>query len=681
MAIGGPVGTAALSLVTKFKFEIGGALTEANRLTKGLQQVSNQAQIVQDNLKFTTLNYATSVTGLQYGLWSVLKGMVDMSEDLYSSQLKLSTLILGNQKKLSLTPRIEGVKPVPFNKTFDQTMKISENVLIKVAEQANNLGIDSRELVSTFTALNALLVPKGAAGKDFINTKNLTKNILTGAEALNLTPTEAGWQVQTMLQGQAMEGAGLFNRLRLETEEFNKKNMPSAAHWNRMVRLNPAKAIEKLNKAFEQYTERAGLQEARLNKVNTQFIILNNQLRGLNSPLIEFGKVLRSTFIDVLKGVNKWLSKNLPAIGSALTRVFKMIWSDLDFFYIQLNKLTRLGPSFDMARNLTMKIAYTVLTIETLIMISKYTIKLLAYLGIINLAKGKAITGVLGMISIFNITSKGLIASLSLLSKGAGFLLLKALKFRKQILTVGGFLVGAILKFVKIWAGLFAIMRVFDSARSHAELKDIKGFKGGELAKFAGDLVISLNNLIAPFRLLLDLVGEFISPLFSFSFWLMGLQKALGDTSNSIVSITKLISMTVVSIFAFIYSSIAVVGSHIKNLFDSILNIDFSGFWERFKQINEMAPAFLEQTQKTLLNRLDKQTLSNEKAPVAQNLNIYNNPKFEIRNQFPENMEPDRIAQAIEESFSRVNENQVDTTSSAKSFYSGSLGSGAGLGG
>ena len=679
-----------LNLVTSFKFEVGAALTQSDKLTNSLRKVSDQAQLVQDNLKFTTLKASKVITGLEGGILSFTKNLVNMSEELYASQLKLATLMSGNQKKLRLftpqpgveppktiTPMTPGVQKLPTD--FNDMMALSESVLKRSISNLTSLGIAASDAKYTFSEIAALLIPKGAAGTNFENVEKMTRNVLLGASTLNLSPGQAAGQIQTLIQGRAMEGMGIFDRLKAETDEFSKT---TASAFNRLIRTDKAKGIEKINKAFDQYLNKTGRLEAHYKQLSVQLTMLRNKFQGISSPFLELGKTIRKHVIDLLMSLNKMLEVELPKFAKGLTTVFRMIVRDVEWFYVQLKKTASLGATFEKSFNIAAFIGVLSVSIKFFGWITSKLLSLLAVLGLINKNTSRLFMS-LGALSIsmkaFSFSFMGLT---KLFTFGVTALIGILTKFRgvflKLILIVGT----GILNFLSVFAAVFTFFRVFDSAKAQAEAMDIKQFKlGGDLANFAVELGIAFNNLITPFRMLVDYVGGIIAPLFSVSFWLETLQKALGKVgvaSKNIAEVSDNIAKHVVGIFTYISVYVSFIVEHIKNVLTHAFALDFKGLVENFNLINQSLEKVMVDTLMRVENERKKQSvIRKEKPEVAQNL--ISIQKVEIRNQFPENIEPDRIATSIVESFTNQI-NQVDTTSRPQTFQSSSF-SGAGFGG
>lgn len=669
---------AGLNLVTNFKFEVGAAITQSDKLTNSLKKVSDQAQIVQDNLKLTTVHASKVITGLEGGILSFTKNLINMSDELYASQLKLATLMSGNAKRLRLVDPRSGVQ-TQLPTDFEDMMRLSEGVLRRSISNLTSLGIAASDAKYTFSEIAALLIPKGAAGENLQNVEKMTRNVLLGASTLNLSPGQAAGQIQTLIQGRAMEGFGIFDRLKAETDEFSKT---TASAFNRLIRADKAKGIEKINRAFDQYLNKTGRLEAHYKQLSVQLTMLRNKFQGISSPFMQLGKLIRTHLVDGLMHINKMLDVQLPKIANALTDVFKLIVHDVEWFYIQLRKTTSLGTSFDRAFDLTVFMGILFATFQTLSWLVQKIGSFLMVLGLINKNTATLFISFSAMAASMKSFSLSLRGLTKLFVFGFSFLVGVVGKFRgvflKLILVVGA----GILNFLSVFTAVFALFRVFDSAKAQAEAIDIKKFKlGGDLAQFAVDLGVAFNNLIAPFRMLIDYLGSIIAPLFSLTFWLETLQSIFGKVglaSKNIVQVSDSIAKHIVGIFTYISVYVSFIVQHIKSILSHAFTLDFQGLVENFNLINQgFEKTMIETLMRVEEERKKQSVIRKEKPEVAQNLISIN--KVEIRNQFPENIEPDRIATSIVESFTNQI-NQIDTTSRPQTYQSSSF-SGAGLGG
>ena len=678
MAIGGPVGKGIFNLVTNFKFEIGGALAESNKLNNSLKGISENAQAVQNSLKFNIIGASLQLTGLQGGVLGVMQGLVSASEEFYDSQLKLSTLLSGNTRKLQ-TYNIQG-KKVPLTSDFNQIQKISGSLLRDVGKDAKKYGIHSSDFTHTFNDLNALLVPKGAAGKNLEQSRKMTRNLLLGSDVLGLTPAQANWQIQTLLQGSAMEGRGLFNRLKLETDEF--KNI-SASGFNRLMRQNPQKAIEKINKAFDQYLEKPGILEARMRKLSVQFTKLNEIFKGMNSPLRNLGDTMRNVMIDSLIKVNQWLDKNIKQISDALGSVFKYITSDIEQFYLQLNKTATLSKSYGGSYNLTFIIALFTSIIHTVTFMSTVLPNILLKVGVTGVALNKITLAVRNWPGLFGKLAVLMMGMVRFMGAIAGVGLLKAMfKFRGQLLKGVTFLLKAFTQFALAWGAVFALFRVYDSAKAQAEIMDLKGLKSGELGVALKDLVQSFKNLLAPFVRVIDAMGSMVAHLMSLAWWVDKVNKVLGGQTGKVVMITEKIGDAITRALNIVYVTTISIFKGIAHTISSLFNFpglaNFNqGFLKIFRQARDQYSALdpaMERRRKEIRDFHTPERFHHEKYAQSNNYQIYNNPKFEIRNQFPENVEPDRIATAIIDEIGKSTNAQVDSRASTLSLQGGYLG-------
>ena len=229
------------NIVSHFKFEVGAALASSKKLTNHLKGVSDQAKGINSQFKVMFASTALNLTGGQAGMIGFFRNAVKASNDFYNAQRKLSTVMTGNAKFFK-TPMHD----------FNKNMKISKVILSDMVKEADKFGISINEFVRTVNVLNPLLIPKGAAGDNFKQTRKLARNLMMGSSLFGLSPWEASGQLQTLVQGNlGNPNQTLWRALNQEAPEVFKGMSVGSFNAQKL-----AKRVEMLNKAFDKFIDK-----------------------------------------------------------------------------------------------------------------------------------------------------------------------------------------------------------------------------------------------------------------------------------------------------------------------------------------------------------------------------------------------------------------------------------------
>ena len=630
----------AFNILAHFKFEVGGAIASSRRLESQLDKLSSKAKDVQDQFKVMFFSSALQLTGGQAGILGILKNAIGASNDFYESQRKLSMVISGNIKHL----KVLGSTSNKSLHDFKKVMGISSSILAEMTEEANKYGIPMNQFVSTFNTLNPLLVPKGAAGTNFAQSRKLSRNLMMGANVLGMSPLEAQGQMMTIIEGRIQNpNQTLFSRLRQETDAF--KGMTPA-----QVRgFSASKRVDMLNKAFDQYLEKSGVLEAHLGDLGTQLTILNNHFKSLGSVLKPLGDVIRGPLVQALQEFNKWAGTQLKKTIKLISRELKPFVSSLEELYISISRLASLGGTFRAAKGLS-SLFFIIFELGKYV---PWVAKQLAKFGlVVGAGLGAALGGVLKTVFKTATALQG---------------------FRKLL----GFIGAAFVSYMKFFLPILAIGRMLDAAKAKAATEDVKKF--GENTSALAEKLIHLKrefqNIIAPISYLIKYLGESVSFLFQRSFWIEKVYNLLNKFGVSFENFGE----GLIILFGTVEAGIGILGSALIELAKIVVPfsgqfLNISKAFSQIKDIKQYAGGFLvENIEKHLkgFEALKARGRGVQDAPKPEN--IVNIGKVEIKNQFKENYEPDRIAVTIKETLLKAAQSPIDTTSRDQVFTPGSL--------
>ena len=320
-------------VVTHFKFEVGDALTSTVKLESKLHRLSEEAQKVNEQFKAMAGAATLSLVGGHGGIVGTIQKAVNQTDAFYQSQLKLSTLMMGNKKMMA----------EPF-KNFNEAMIYSKHLLTDMIKEANKFAIPVDDYIHTFNDINALLLPKGAAGKNQKNSRDLSRMLLMGSDVFGMSPGAASGALMSFVEGFAHPQHKLFRRL--QRESTSMKGM-SASRFNAMP---VGKRVETLSKAFSQYLAITGQLEARLGSLKSVLTVLNNHFNSMGSVLTILGKSISGPLIKAIAQFNGWVDTKLKKTIVIVTDAIKPLVSNLEGLYFNILKITSLGRAFSLAK-------------------------------------------------------------------------------------------------------------------------------------------------------------------------------------------------------------------------------------------------------------------------------------------------------------------------------------------
>lgn len=636
-----------MNIVSKFKFETGSSMLNISNVQKGFDGLSKSAKSLENQMKGLMTTTSMSVTGGFGGIVGVIKQATDASEKFYLSARKLATLTTGSHTKLQLQTRGPTEIDNEYFSKFANSMENATKQINRVAQEASQFGIDAGQFVDAFTTLNAILLPKGAAGKNYEQVRSLARNSMLGASVLGLEDWQVRDRITSLVAGEVQNPQQLlFRRLKQETEAFQGLSL---SQFNAM---KMKKRVETVNKAFDQFLDKPGVLESHLRSLSVQMTILRNRTMGLDSVFKDVGFTIRTVTVDALIEVNKWILEKFKPALNTITREIGRHLTGLDRLkdaYVQVNKLSRLSTTWDFS-------------------------KTVAGFGFLVFELGALLVTLLGVVR----TTKVFGGSLYFLNA----VLIKGLTLLTSFRWILSFVIAGLTKFLKIFTGVFILFRIIDSAKAQAKLRDLE--KGiNTIDKFAESMVFlsrKMMEIMSPAIALIDELASSFAHLFSYSFWGKFIE---GFLRSTVVVDSVAVSMGILhKVFVGLQTATVGVLKTFENLyeaFSTILKQGVGGAFDQFKE-NQQALAlslvkFQMAKEKSFYEALQQRQLKDLLPNVQKN--VLNIAKVEIRNQFKENIEPDRVAVAIKDLFEKSVNAQIDTTSRPQVFsgsYTGPRG-------
>ena len=595
----GPFSLKNLNILAHFKFEIGSAQVSLSNLNKNLETVSKGTKDLNNQFKALFASHAFSLTGGAGGLIGTMHKMVTSSEDFFQLQRKISTIMVANTRN---------------QMNFNTAMRTSGVIMRDLANDAQKMALPIDEYTQVFSELAGPMAAKGVAGANFKNTRNLSRNFMMMTRVFPMQP----WQLQNLMAGAITNQNPLFRVLKDDTEAF--KNM-SLGRWRGM---KYGKKVETLNKAFDQYTsQNPEIIESYTKSLSGQLVILTNSFKSLTSVLKPLGDVVKGPLIQGIVLVNKWISEQLSISLKKVADILRPLSRNLTGLYIELDKLQSLSASFKSART------YGAVTF--------FIYELLSFRKIIGRVGGR--------LGVFTKKFATLI--------GGSFtgLLKWATKTKTTLSAIAvsfSFLAKAMVSYLSFMIPFQLLFRVIDSARAQAKVKDLEKYSKElpQVTEKATEVAKAFASIQFPITTLINLLGESISFLFQKTWWLEKVYNVLKmfDIHKVVINISKGFAM-LWSVFRSFIEAFAIITAKVV--------MDPKKILEPIKLFGDLADTFFDLSKKRIdknFARIDKyhsDFLANASKPEPP---VYiNNGPVTIRNQFPENLEPDRIAVALKD--------------------------------
>lgn len=617
-------------VATEFKFEIGAAVLGANKLQGAVDGISKSADGALFSLKRMGISAGLSLGFGSSSLLGVASKAIFAFDKLTDQQLKFSTIMAANKDRLT--------GPID---TFADRMIVARQQLKLLAGDAQKFSLGESELVGTFNLLNAQLLSKGLAGKNFENARSLSRNFLKASPFLGVDPGLARGQLLRSVEGGASRGDPLFRRLTGETQSM-KEFVGSAKKFNQ---LKPHERLNKLISALQEFTSQTEEITARTKTLNGSIRTFKNIVGGIDGILIPLGAVLQKAVVRVIQGATMVVGKEGRVIFESIASMIKPFASDLRGTVINLMQLSKLQQDLKSSSQ-----GLAVLGISTGLgamfkwMFKIKKIPVAAIFG--GLASGVFVVGEAMRRAGVEATSLfGVLIRIGAVL--AGGLILAKFGLLIPILTGIGVVASAIIPPMLAFLALF---QIFSRAAAIAKVADMAEMPA--LLAEASVLMVRFQNIIGK------------------------LAKPINDIFNAIAeSISFLFQKTILmkvglSIFEGFIGTLEFIGFSI-DLATSAL----SGFIEMMMKIVENLSSgnilgMLDGTQDAFSRGFDEMMAFQGRdvngTQMGTSNNVTNIAKVEIRNDFKENMQPDRIAFSLKEQLLKTAQNP--TTARGRTF-------------
>lgn len=531
---------------------------------------------------------------------------------IFQKAIQVSEKFRDSQLKLSTIFAANRDKFVGPVDDFNSRLAVSDQILRRIAAEAKKFSLPEAQLASQASLLAAQLGSKGLAGKNLGNAVNIGRDFLKSAPVLGVSPGQAQNQLLNIIEGSATGNNTLFRRLAGETDAF-KDFVGNAQKFNK---LKPAKRVELLTAALRQFTSQADEVNARTELIGNRLEVLKNVFTGFDGILKPLGDAAAPLVSKFVGDLTKVADTDLRRVFLSLTQTFKLLVPDVESLTINLLQLRE-------AANDTRRAISALGIIGLLGLASKFTF-LLRF--------ARPLIGVLGRVVGFVGVLFGKLGGLSIIFQAFGFVVTKL--------------------FVP-FAALLALFQTISRARAIAKVEDAKKLPGlfADFTELTNRFTQAISNIFSPFTDVINFIAELIAPLFQMSFFLEFLKSPL----TAIVTLFEIFGTAVILARASFEGLVLAILQFV----DNVKSGKFFSLGDNVKEaFNFGIENFLEKNAQRL-NRPD--------APISNQ--VTNIGKVEIKNEFRENLEPDRIAFSLQKQLLKTA--QAPTQARGRSFTRG----------
>lgn len=587
-------------VATEFQFDISQAVLSTNMLQNQVNQVSDAA----DNALLSFQKLGAGIVahlGLgSGGLLAVLGKAVQISDKFNSSSLSFSNVISSNMKLFSGT--ID---------TFNDRLSTSKMIMGDINKVANQFALPSGELLNMTKLVTPLLAQHGMAGTNFSNSINLSKNVLKSAPNLGINPQDSEGQLLRAIGGQAGMHDTLFRRLMTETTAFRDARITNSGQFNAM---KPEKRIDLLSKALAVFASDADVLKNRVNSLSGQLTILSNNVTEFGSVLRPIGDAILKPVVKVLQELNHYIDNQGRELAKSMGQMISNIFEDPKNLLINMMQLKQLGADTRKGGKMLGMLEF-----------------------VLFLRQLKNYLPMNGMIA------KALSTGFTMIGEGLMFLVriipwMGIFRFALQALWFG---------FSRLIPGMAAavgLMQTISRAQAIAKVNDV-----GNMLTLAPKLMdlttrfkTAMENIFLPISTAIDWLANFIAPLFQVSTWL----NVIMDPLDGFVTLLE--DLGKVSILAW-----AGLQGFFFGIYQFVDNIRSGKIMGMFGGVGKAFSAGVDDILEKNWDRM------NGKAGGAVSNQITNIGKVEIRNDFKENQEPDRIAFTMKDQLLKAARNAV----------------------
>lgn len=480
--------------------------------------------------------------------------------------------------------------------SFAERMSFIDQKMGDINKKAKEFGLPSSALANITKILTPMLVPKMGPAKAVDKSIDLGRQFLKAAPSLGMDPFMAQDNLQRAVLGTINAGDQLFMTLTQDT-----KAMASfVGNADKFRKLPMAERVRVLSESLAQFSGDMSVVDRMFNSVGTQIQIMKDSLMGLGSILKPLGDVLQSVAVRVLKIINEVIDKKLRYIFENLALAVEPFTRDLKGLLAMIMQLSNSSRSLKNT-GFTLGIIAIVQFMSHFKLLAPAFSFLAKTFGILRAAVGWVFSGIAAIVT----------------ALGGWYAVINGL-----VIVASSVLVP--------FLALVALFEFFGRVAAHVKIafaETIAGFT----ERFA-DIALLFSRVFYIFEKGFDTLARMaaVSPVMDMFFWF------LDKFVTALDLVSKGVALAVASFQGLVYA----IGTMIEQIKSAILFQGFDG-----KKIGQAFDAGVEDMLRELFPKIAAKIDSGEATP-QQTVNI---AKVEIKNDFKELMEPDRVAFTIKD--------------------------------
>lgn len=471
---------------------------------------------------------------------------------------------------------------------FNTRMEMAAETLQRINKLASEFALPTSDLIDITKTLGPLLQAKGLAGHQFSTAIDIGRNLLKSAPTLGIDPQLVQGQLIRLIEGQASTGDTLFNRLSGDTKAFK----PFLGNSKAFNSLPEVERVNKLKEALKQFAADPLVLAANVRTLRGQMILLNDTVSGAFSTFRKVGDILFKPIIDALVFVNAWMRNEGMQISKSFARLLEPLVNNPERLLATIFQFRQLKKDLDMAE------------------------KVLFLTG--------ALIGLHHILGMLGITVPLLSAGLA---RFAAFIHI----FEGSLFTIGAAttIFGRLFVFASaVIAPLLLLVGIFQlisRAIGIAHIQDAKVLFS--LSPLFAELAARFTRIFDVFMEGFDNLARLISPLFEVSRYI--------EAFASLLEFLSIAATLALGSIQGIFFAILEFANQITSL--------LSGGGFNFSSIGDSFTAGVDSMIERILGGVG------DGESTVQQTTVNNINKVEIRNDFKEQMEPDRIAFTLKE--------------------------------
>lgn len=593
-------------IATEFRFDIGSAVANSSTLQNAVEGISGAAREAQIDFQNLGMSIIANMTGAS-SLMGLLGAALKASDQFAQSQRDLVNIMMANSHGAL---------------SFQTALSGTESIMENINKKAQEFSLPTKDLLTTTKQIGAVLLNAGLDDLSFSKSIDISRQYLKSAPTLGIDPGLAQQQLVRAVMGQASMGDTLFARLSSETAAFGGHGKKiTSKEFNTM---SAAKRLDLLTKSLSQFSSNMDVVQGNANSLSGQMRILGEALYGPFSILRKVGDAIMPAVTGKLQEVNKYLQTDGQKISKSFGQILKGSVGSLENVFATVMQLSKLKG--DVAK------AGSILSVLGLV-------DMLQHFKIIKAIK---LPGALGKISdgfkkINLAMETGTIALQAGIIKGASKLPL-----------IGGMLAGflgsgfvatmsklttLVSRFVWPLLLLVTLFQLLSRAAAYASIDALKRY--AKMLPRAMEAIAKFKGVLQPLFYAFDYLAKMLSPVF------LNILVAVADTLIWLVDSLSTVLMLAQAGFQGLLFAVFEFVMQIKSLFTG------GGF-----SFSRIADAFEAGTNEVFERVLGK--VASGKAVSKNNVQI---DKIEIKNDFKEGAQPDRIAFTLVDQLNKIAQN------------------------